>query len=83
MSLKATMIQSFARFVLGSNVFERVKGVVLRQEDKELSGAEKRHAALEEIKLIGLGIATWALNFAIEIAVAYFRTLSGEKIDGK
>lgn len=79
MSLKTSIIQSFAKFILGSDTFDRVKAVVLRQEDKDLSGEEKRTAALEEIKLIGLGIATWAVNFAIELAVTYLRTLSGDK----
>lgn len=79
MSLKTTVIQSFAKFLLGSNTFERVKAVVLRQEDKNLTGSQKRESALEEIKLIGLGIATWATNLAIELVVAYLRTLSGEK----
>lgn len=79
MSLKTTVIQSFAKFLLGSDTFERVKAVVLRQEDKNLSGSQKRESALEEIKLIGLGIATWATNLAIELVVAYLRTLSGEK----
>lgn len=82
MSLKATVISSFAKFILGSGTFERVKGVVLRMDDKDLSGTEKRVLALEEIKLLGLGIATFFVNLAIELAVAYFRTLSGEK-DGK
>lgn len=79
MSLKTTVIQSFAKFLLGSDTFERVKAVVLRQEDKDLTGSQKRESALEEIKLIGLGIATWATNLAIELVVAYLRTLSGEK----
>lgn len=79
MSLKTTVIQSFAKFLLGSDTFERVKAVVLRQEDKDLSGSQKRESALQEIKLIGLGIATWATNLAIELVVAYLRTLSGEK----
>lgn len=79
MSLKTTVIQSFAKFLLGSDTFERVKAVVLRQEDKNLTGSQKRESALEEIKLIGLGIATWATNLAIELVVAYLRTLSGEK----
>lgn len=78
MSLKATIIQSFAKFILGSDTFERIKGIVLRQEDRNLSGEQKRLAALEEIKLIGLGIATFFLNLSIELAVTYFRTLAGE-----
>lgn len=76
MSFASTIISSFAKFILGSDVFDRVKGVVLRQEDKNLTGEQKREAALNELKVIGLGIATWAVNLAIELAVAYFRRLS-------
>lgn len=76
-TIKATVIQSFAKFLLGSDTFNRVKAVVLRQEDKDLSGKQKQIAAYEEVKMIGMGIAAWAINLAIELAVAYLRTLAG------
>jgi len=79
MNIKATVISSFAKFLLGSDTFERIKGIVLRQEDKNLPGEAKRISAIEEIKVVGLGIATWAVNLAIELAVSYLRTASGEK----
>lgn len=83
MSLKTTIIQSFASFILGSDTFERVKAVVLRQDEKDLSGSEKRDAAYKEIKLIGMGIASWALNLAIELAVSWLRTKTGESPNAK
>lgn len=76
MSIMPTIISSFASFILGSGTFERIKSVVLRQEEKDLSGEQKRQAALDEIKVIGLGIASWAVNLAIELAVAYLRKLA-------
>ena len=79
MNLKATVISSFAKFLLGSDTFERIKAIVLRQEDKDLPGEAKRISAVDEIKVIGLGIATWAINLSIELAVSYLRTISGEK----
>ena len=79
MSLKATIIGSFASFLLGSNTFERIKAVILRQAEKDIPGEDKRESALEEIRLIGLGIATWAMNLGIELAVAWLKTKSGEK----
>lgn len=75
MKLAPTIINSFAKFVIGSDVFTRVKAVVERQESKELSGVEKRQAALDEIKEIGLEIANWAINLALELAVAYLRSV--------
>ncbi len=80
MSLKTTLIGSFASFLLGSDTFERIKAVVLRQADKDLTGEEKRESALEEIRLIGLGIATFALNLSIELAVAWLKSKTGEGI---
>lgn len=78
MNIKATIISNFAKFLIGGDIFERIKGIVLRQDDKQLSGVEKRHAALEEIKIIGLSISTFFINLAIELAVTYLRTLAGE-----
>nr|QMP83766.1 MAG: hypothetical protein [Caudoviricetes sp.] len=79
MSLKTTIIGSFASFLLGSDTFQRIKAIVLRQADKDISGEEKREAAIEEMRLIGLGIATWMMNLAIELSVAWLKTKSGEK----
>ena len=79
MSLKATVIQSFAKFILGSGAFDRVKDAVLRQETKDLTGKQKQAAVFEEIKILGIGVATWSLNLAIELAVAWLRTKAGEQ----
>lgn len=79
MNIKATVISSFAKFLLGGDTFERIKAIVLRQEDKDLPGEAKRISAVDEIKVIGLGIASWAVNLAIELAVSYLRTIAGEK----
>lgn len=83
MALKTTIITSFAKFILGSGTFNRIKDIVLRQEDTGLKGDEKRKAAIEEFKLLGINLASWAIGLAVELAVAYFRTLSGEKPDAK
>lgn len=80
MSIKATVISSFASFLIGSNTFERIKAVILRQDERDLSGIEKRHAAINEIQTIGLGIATWAVNLAIELSVAWLRAKTGEGV---
>lgn len=78
MSLKTTVIGSFAKFLLGGDTFERIKAVILRQADKDIPGEDKRESALEEIRVIGLGIATWALNLGIELAVAWLKAKSGD-----
>lgn len=78
MALKTTIISSFATFLLGSKVFDRVKFIVSRLDDTELTGSAKKEQALKDIKTLGLGIVTWAINLAIELAVAYLRTKAGE-----
>jgi hypothetical protein len=73
-NIKAAAISSFAKFIFGGDIFKRVLGIVVRQQDKKLSGPEKRYAAIEDIKTIGLEIAGWAVNLAIELAVAYLKS---------
>ena len=81
MNIKTTVINSFANFVLGSSIFTRVKAVVQRQDDKiDLTGPEKRAAAMAEMQDIGLEIANWAFSLAIELAVTYFRSQAGKSI---
>lgn len=81
MNIKSTVINSFGTFILGSSIFERVKAVVQRQDEKSnLTGPEKRDAALSEMKDIGLEIANWAFSLAIELAVAFLRSRSGQSV---
>jgi hypothetical protein len=75
-NIKAAAISSFAKFILGGDIFKRVLGIVTRQQDKQLSGTEKRYAAIQDIKIIGLELAGWAVNLAIELAVAYLKSVS-------
>lgn len=74
MKLIPIVITSFANVVIGNFNWERVKAVVVRMDDKDLSGEEKRHLALKEIKIVGVDVAKWALNLAIELAVAWLRS---------
>ena len=78
MSVKSTVIKSFAKFVLGGLVFGKIKDIVATYNNSELSGSEKRSGAIKDLEAIGLGIATWAVNLGIELAVAYFKAQSGE-----
>lgn len=79
MNIKSKIISSFATFMLGSDVFERVKAIVIRQDSKNIPGEEKRKEVLKEIKIIGLGIATFAVNLAIELAVSWLKTQTDKK----
>lgn len=74
MKVKAVAIESFAHLLLGSDIFPRVLRVVTRQADNDLTGEQKRAAAIEDFKTVGLELATWATNLAIELAVAWLKT---------
>lgn len=76
MNFKIMAISALANIILGSNLFTRIKGVVERQEEKFLSGAEKRNAVLNEIEVIGFEAAKWVINLGIELAVAWLRIQS-------
>lgn len=78
MKIKSTAISSFAKFILGGTTFTRLIGIAKRQQDSNLSGAEKREAALADIEMIGLDIGGWAINLGIELAVAWLKSQAGE-----
>ena len=54
--------------LLGGAAWVDVQGVVETLLRAELSGAEKRMLAVQQLRLIGLDCATWLLHAAIEIA---------------
>jgi|GEM_PF-1343179 len=76
MKVKAVAINSFAQFMLGSDTFKKILHIVTVLNARNLSGEEKRRAALEEIKTIAGDLAAWAVNLGIELAVAYLKSLA-------
>jgi hypothetical protein len=76
MSLKSTIISSFAKIVLGSSLFYRIKATVLRVDGDDIPGSEKRDAVVNELRIIGISAASYLINLGIELAVAYLRTLA-------
>jgi hypothetical protein len=79
MALKSTIISSFAKIILGSSLFERIKATVIRQEEKFIAGSKKREAVLAELQVIGISAATYLINLGIELAVAWLKTQSEKK----
>ena len=77
MSVKATVISSFSKFILGGTIFTKIRDIVALYNTKDLSGAEKKAGAIKDLEDIGLGVANWVLNLGIELAVTYFKALSG------
>ena len=79
MNIKSAAISSFAKFIIGGNTFSRVLRIVsLVDKNAFLRGEEKRALALHELKAIGLDVAQWAVNLAIELAVAWLKSKAGK-----
>ena len=80
MNITSIAIQSFAKFALGSEVFNKIKDIVAIYDSKDISGAKKRAAVLKDVQEIGFELSNWATNLGIELAVAYFATLAGKPL---
>lgn len=76
MSIKSVAISSFAKFIFGGDIFKRLINIIKRQQDKSITGPQKRQAAFDEVKIIGVEITDWAINLGIELAVAWVRSQS-------
>jgi len=77
MQVAPLAISSFAKFILGGNVFKHLLSIVTFQQTNghAVTGAEKKAYAIEQFKEIGLEITTWMLNLGIELSVAYLKAL--------
>lgn len=71
--MKKFFIDKFAAFMFSGMLWTRVKHVVEVLEKEDLSGNDKRHLAINELGVIGVDIAKFMVNLAIELAVAYIR----------
>ena len=67
------LLKQVVDLLLGSDVFDRVLGVVERWAEKEISGLEKKQGAIAELEIIGLKLTESGANFAVEAAVQYLR----------
>jgi len=77
MKVAPTIISSFAKFIIGGDVFNHLLSIVTFQQTNghSATGAEKRAYAIEQFKHVGLDVANWMLNLGIELAVAYLKAL--------
>lgn len=80
MNIQSIAIQSFAKFALGTVIFNKMKDIVSVYQSKDMTGSEKRAAVVKDIEDIGFGLSGWVINLGIELAVAYFTTLSGKPL---
>lgn len=78
MKVKAVVISSFAKMLLGGSVFSQIKGAVEAWADKDLSGPLKRQAVQGYLSTMLTDVASWAVNLGIELAVAALKARAGE-----
>lgn len=76
-SIGIFLIDQLAAFLMGSDTFVRIENVVHRWEEKAIAAIEagedkpdKKAGVLDEIEIIGIKLAAWLVNTAIELAVA-------------
>lgn len=71
------LIDQLASILLGSDTFVRIENAVNRWEEKakdELepvtTGTDKKAAVIAELEILGIELASWLANTAVELAVA-------------
>ena len=72
-SIVLFLLKQVVDLILGSDIFDRVLGVVTRWSDKQISGIEKKQGVLAELEIIGLKLSQSSANFAVEAAVQYLK----------
>lgn len=77
MSIKQIAISSFAKLILGSQVWADVRHLVSSIEPaNHLSGAEKRHSVFTDLQKIASDVTNILLNLAIELAVVWIKGIN-------
>lgn len=71
--MKKLLLDRFAAYFFGKKLWGQIQGVVNIVDDPNLSGAEKKRQAIEMLEKIGIGIAGFILNLALELAVTKLR----------
>ncbi len=76
MNVKAIVISNAARLILGGKLWVDVRRLVSSiNGDTNLTGAEKRAAVYEDLRIVFSNVSTVLLNCAIEIATLWVKTL--------
>ncbi len=58
------------KMLIGSDWWGKVGSTVADLAKADLSGAQKKDMAVTTLKEMGWNLASWALNLAVEVAVA-------------
>lgn len=78
-SLKNYALEKAISWILGGDLFARIKQIVEGLLDVDAPGEEKRRIAIKEAKLLASDVATFMLNLGIEAAVFLLRAQQNQK----
>jgi len=76
MKVGAIAINLFAKQLVGGVPFEAAKGIVQDLNDKDMTGEQKRAAAVARLHELGYALAGFLVNLAVELAVAWLKERS-------
>jgi hypothetical protein len=74
MKITPIAINSFSKFIVGGVPFESMKRIVSGLNDNNLTGEQKRNAAIDEFMTLGYALAGWLVNLGVELAVAWLKS---------
>lgn len=66
------------RQLVGSANWDEIRAMVAELAGTALTGDEKRALAVQGLRTLGVTLASWLLNLAIEAAVAWAKTLGDD-----
>jgi len=77
--MKTYLLNKVIAWLLGGDVFNKIKEIVYGLADVDAPGDKKREIAMKQAKELFGDIATFAINLAIEAAVFILKSQAGEK----
>lgn len=72
-SMTSELIAEFGQFLVGGYVFGQIQTIVDILESTELTGAEKKKKAIEELLELGVEVEHWLVRTALEVAVGWVK----------
>ena len=78
-SVKNFMLDKAITWILGGDIFDRIKEIVAGLMNVDASGEEKREKAIREAKKLGADVATFLINLGIEAAVFLLKSQQQSK----
>lgn len=76
--MKNYMLNKIISWIVGGDLFEKIKEIVLGLFDADMPGNEKRERALKQLQEIGASAAEFLLNLGIEAAVYLVKQEQGK-----